>query len=205
MSSTKLIIPSSIAAQLVGQRASSVAPSLSPEKRYLIDKAKFDHFKSQEIIREAFNEKREAGAFVDGDIPQNSAEAQVGKPLNSNEVEKRLKRLNSDLLFEVSMADEGKVGIYVLDEQAKEKRRFVCGMERGWMPEWTVTRYEIERRLVESFPPKYENFKVYKGEKRGWRKVISRLITMKLISKVGADKVFGSANRFRWHGQTEGY
>src|SRR5271169_2481035 len=63
--------------------------------------------------------------------------AQMGKPMASQEVERRLKRINSNLLFERSPNDPTKTGIYII-KRGETKKTFLCGMESGYMPEFSV-------------------------------------------------------------------
>lgn len=202
---SKLILPNSVDWALQGQRTSSAAPSLSPEKRYVQDRTEFSQFKTETVLKEGFDEQRQS--FMDGEIAMNVMEAQVGKAMKSDEVEKRLGKLNANLIFEVSKADSGKVGVYLLDRMLPEGRRFLVGMERGWCPEWTQTKYEMEKRMTVSNPiPKYEWFKKYVSEKRGWRKVLASLIRSKVVTRAGCDRLFGIArNSKRWKEYLEGY
>ena len=104
-------------------------------------------FKQQEESRAALIEaieNKEHTVANDGDIATTSLEQQLGNPLSSQEFIRRVSRLNKNLIFEVSLSDPTKMGIYVVenrrvdDGSTKEIKRFIVGMERGFMPERSV-------------------------------------------------------------------
>lgn len=175
---------------LIGQRVTSAAPSLSPSRRYLIDRQNFSNYKHDRIIDEGFARYR-ATNVLDGGRPMTELEAQIGRAMKSDDIQKRLLSLNSRLVFIIPPADENKYGVYLADRTAPMGIRFLCGMERGWTPEFTVRKLKWEKRLVKSYPPQYEMIPDYAGEKRGWRKVLAVLIRERVITKAGAEKVFG--------------
>jgi hypothetical protein len=111
------------------------------------------------------------------------AEAQLGRPLLSSEVQKRLKKLNTGLCFERALADSSKIGIYVYDGVSNPGtvwagRRFVLGMEAGMNPEFSVRQTD--------------GTKITK-EIRGWRTVVVRLIRERLIGREAAEVMFNIA------------
>lgn len=179
---------------LIGQRVTSAAPSLSPTKRYLIDRQNFSNYKHDKAIAEGFQNLRN-NYILDGSVPMDVAEAQVGKPMSSEQMQKRLVSLNPNFVFQVSPADKKKIGIYIVDREAKEGRRFIMGMEHGWMPQYTIRKLQWTKRLVKTHPPEYEMIPEYAGETRGWMKVLAVLIRGRYISKAGAERVFGLPSR----------
>jgi hypothetical protein len=189
----------------VGQKVSSSAPSLSPDKRLITDCKELSKFRHDSAIDKGFAEQRR-NAAMDGSRPMDTAEAQVGRPMSHDMVQKRLETLNRNLIFQVSPADNTKVGIYILDKTATEGRRFIMGMEHGWAPEFTIRKLRWVKRLVVANPvPQYEDIPEYAGEKRGWRKVLAVLIRGRYISKVGAEKAFGlpTLDSKQWQELTE--
>lgn len=119
----------------------------------------------------------------DAGFDTTSAEAQLGRPLLSSEVQKRLRKLNPSLSFERAVADPSKIGIYVLDGVSNPGtiwagRRFVLGMEAGMNPEFSVRRTD--------------GTKITK-EIRGWRTVLVRLIRERLIGRGAAEVMFNIA------------
>lgn len=119
----------------------------------------------------------------DAGFDTTSAEAQLGRPLLSSEVQKRLKKLNPSLSFERSIADPSKIGIYVADGISNlgtlyAGRKFVLGMEAGMTPEFSVRQTD--------------GTKITK-EIRGWRTVLVRLIRERLIGRGAAEVMFNIA------------
>lgn len=119
-------------------------------------------------------ERAMAAVSDDGDIPTSTLEAQIGKPLHSSEIIKRLRSLNANLTFEVALADSRFMGVYF-----KGKHQF--GMESGYSPEFSVLHRDDEGHF-------------YK-ETRGWRTILARLIRTRLITEPQANKVFGAPSR----------
>ncbi len=197
-------IPRSSLLSHVGQRVSSSAPSLSPEKRFAIDSSELSKQVHDDAINRGFNQLRNNYA-LDGDRPMDSAEGQVGRPMSHDMVQKRLESLNSNLCFQVSPADNTKVGIYIVDKSQPEGRRFIMGMEHGWAPEFTIRKLRWVKRLTTAYPPVMEDVPEYTGEKRGWRKVLAVLIRARLINKTAAEKAFGlpSMDSKQWQQLTE--
>lgn len=119
----------------------------------------------------------------DAGFDTTSAEAQLGRPLLSPEVQKRLKKLNTGLFFERSIADPSKIGIYIYDGASNPGtiwagRRFVLGMEAGMNPEFSVRQTD--------------GTKITK-EVRGWRTVLVRLIRERLIGRGAVEVMFNIA------------
>lgn len=188
----KLILSGDDVSKFWAQRTSSVAPSLSATSRFLKDSQAVTNFNHQTAIDEGFrNAKRDT--IADNGRPVTVLEARMGKMLKRDQIEKMLKSLNPNLLFEVSKADTSKIGCYIVDKKSKEGRRFLCGFENGWSPEFTVVHTKKERRMVQPInsAPIWEDVEEYVGEKRGWRKLIASLIKSKVINKTRAEKVFG--------------
>lgn len=113
--------------------------------------------------------------------------AQVGRPLDAPEVQRRLLLLNPNLIFERSRACPEKTGIYLPAPSSPyhpEGRRFICGMESCWMPEFSVRHTRQETGLDNSL------HLVMDGETRGWRTVLARLIRERLITLPQAERAF---------------
>lgn len=129
--------------------------------------------RSRALAKQA-EDRAKAAVAPDGGIPTNSLEAQIGRPLDSAAIIKRLKTLNPNLRFEVSISAPDKMGIYL-------HKQFLFGFERGISPEFSVRHTNELNQFV--------------GETRGWRTVIARLIMTRHISEGAADKAFGLPSR----------
>jgi hypothetical protein len=146
--------------------------------------------------------------------------AQMGNPLASEEVQRRLKKCNSALHFIRSPQFPELTGVYlILDEWEhdgssgfRKKLRHLFGMESGIMPEFTVRHvtkkkvpnpellgqgghFERGGKFVTTDTPKREvdwvEVETYAGETRGWRTVLVRLLHMGLIGRADVEQYFG--------------
>lgn len=114
----------------------------------------------------------------DGDRTVTSLEAQLGKPMTSQQVIERLKRINSRLHFEISLADPTKMGIYLVGPS----KQFICGMERGFMPEFSVRHSEEIEMPSPDLDGTKKKVKRITRETRGWRTVLLRLMKARIIT-----------------------
>lgn len=130
----------------------------------------------------------------DGNFDTTDNESQLGRPMTSDDVKRRLGKLNKNLHYEVSSADTSKLGIYVIENRPdslgvmQKGKRFVVGMQNGWMPEFSIRHYVNEN--VPNASGEWEVQKKFTKETRGWRTVLARLIKEKLITRAKADAYF---------------
>lgn len=135
-------------------------------------------------------------ARPDGGVDVTKLEAQVGRPMHANQIKKILKGINPRFHFEESFKDHTKVGIYIIDNRknpltGKEGyKRFICGMESGFMPEFTVEHVGYENRPSPDDPAVSVRVPIHKDETRGWRKVIAKLLHERLLTQQQAEKHF---------------
>lgn len=124
--------------------------------------------------------KRKAAMSPDGGRAMDNAGAQVGLPLHSDIIMRRLIKLNPNLWFEVSHANDKQYGIYLLDSGTEGGRRFICGMPRGLVREFVTGRADAEtgELLGTTVVP-------------GWRNVLSRLIRGRYVAEPKAMVLFG--------------
>jgi hypothetical protein len=106
---------------------------------------------------------------------------EAGRMMRCGEIQKRLRKLNPGFSFELATADSSKTGIYISDGVSNpgtpySGRRFVCGMESGFSPEFSIRKTDGLRII---------------GEVRGWRTVLAMLIRSRLIEKTAAEDAFG--------------
>ena len=167
-------------------RMTAGIPSLLPGRRRKMDTVVRTRHVDSQNLRQQY-ERDFATTAPDGERPVTSLEAQLGKPLTSQQVIALLSRLNPSLHFEVSLADSTKMGIYRLSPEGKQ---FVCGMERGFMPEFSVRHAEE----IEMPDPDLKGGKVkvrrITRETRGWRTVLARLIHSGIVRQVDAEQCF---------------
>lgn len=144
--------------------------------------------------------------------------AQMGNPLSSQEVERRLKLCNPRLIFERSIRYPNLIGIYInLQERTPTGawgtvKKHICGMEAGMMPEFSVLHKKTEKvanpELIGNTKPTREvdwkTVETFADETRGWRTVLARLLKARLINQGDIDKHFPLPSRSseKWYHQT---
>jgi hypothetical protein len=154
--------------------------------------------RTRAITKQA-EERKRAAVAADGDIPTDSLEAQIGRPMAWPEIQKRLETLSPRLYFEVSKADDRYMGIYLKDptfipaDPKYKGLRFLFGAERGISPEFSVRHSNDEGEFT--------------GETRGWWTTIKRLCDMKVIDPARAIKAFGRPlqSRQNWQNAFGGF
>jgi len=157
-------------------------PSLSPEKRRAITETQLRYLYQKALQRDAA-EKEAAALADDGTIETTDWEQVVGIPLYGHQIIKRLKKLNSNLWFEVSHAAPDQMGIYLLKNDFKggQVKEFLCGMQTDLSPEFSL-RIKNEDGTA-------------KGIISGWRRLLMRLIRKNIITESGAYAMFGPPSR----------
>lgn len=155
-------------------------------ERILLDA---DREKQHKAAESALAKQREAVAGHDGDFLTTDASAQLGRPLTRKVLIERLSKMNPNLIFEQSKNFPHIGAVYVLDPTANltdadercRGRRHIVGMEwTGLSPEFTTRKIELDQ---------WGNPQM-KGQIRGWRTVLSRLIHERLIGVSEAERVF---------------
>lgn len=153
-----------------------------PALTHRVREALFTRERTRALSDEALLRELEQNAHAvsaDGEIDTTSSEAQVGRATTSQEMEKRLVRCNNRLYFEVSRGDPSKVGIYHIEDR---RLRHVCGMENGWMPEFSIRHFQEIRLPSPSIEGEWITRRTFTKETRGWRTVLARLLREKLIT-----------------------
>ena len=145
--------------------------------------------------------------------------AQMGKPLSSSEVQRRLKLCNDRLIFERSIRFPELTGVYLeVTEKSPagtwvKRKVHLFGMESGIMPEFSVlhkTKKKVANpELLGTEKPTREidwkEVKTFAAETRGWRTVVLRLLKAGLINRERVERHFGwtpSQDSSKWHLQT---
>lgn len=177
-------------------RVTAGLPGLNPGKRRRTAVVE----RTREITRQALIQELESHAVTvadDGGIPTTSMETQLGHPLSSAQIKARLLVCNPNLLFQVSNGDPTKIGIYIPSQERDPATRgwqygqhFLCGMERGYSPEFSVRHVERKRIPDPNNIGNWKEVETFKQETRGWRTVLARLIRARVISPTAAEKHF---------------
>ena len=138
-------------------------------------------------------------------------QARLGRPLMPIDLEQRLSRLNSDLVYEVIEANPTHKRLSVMRNGEKV---FVAVYENSLMPERSIMRSRVVEvpdpkvtHIDRADMPKHEGdlrpgwrrIEIPGGEKvRGWRAVLVRLIQQGIISLTQAEDAFGADNTPEW-------
>ena len=139
----------------------------------------------------------------------------MGIPLWPKELETRLKRLNTSLMFEVIEENPTHKRMSIVDQRGKHS---VCVYENSLMPERSIPKVRemevpdpnfthIDRKDMpkdpEALRPGWRKVLVPWGEKkRGWRTVLVRLIQAGAISVTQAETEFGADDTPEWSQHT---
>lgn len=158
-------------------------------ERFFSDASRDKHHKAAEG---ALAKQHAAVAGMDGDYLTTDATAQLGRPLTRRVLIERLSKLNPNLVFEQSRANPAIGAVYFRDgvsnmedlDNACRGRRHIVGMEWiGISPEFTTRKIEDDQFGKPQM----------KGQVRGWRTVLARLIKERLIAVTDAERVFSIA------------
>ena len=180
-------------------RMTAGLPGLLPDKRRRLDTVMRTRDTDGRNLQEQYLRDFETTA-PDNGRSTTSLEQQLGRPLTSRQVIDRLKRMNPRLHFEPSLSDSTKMGIYLPVEGSK---RFICGMERGYMPEFSVRHAEeVEIPSPDLDGTKKKVNRIVR-ETRGWRTVLARLIRAGLVRIPDCERNFNfSHDSANWKGLT---
>jgi hypothetical protein len=147
-------------------------------------------------------------------------EKRLGKPLTTEKLEEKLKKVNPNLVFEFNQFNSSKKAAYLVDRRGK---RFICAYENMVMPERSIMRVNVKEvpedvthidrkdlgpvELVpgRGFVPKSgSNPYIRKvrepfGEAiRGWRTVLIKLVGEGAATPTQIESVFGPDNTKEW-------
>jgi hypothetical protein len=151
-----------------------------------------DKEKHKKALDSALAKQREAVSGMDGDYLTTDSSAQLGRPLTRKVLIERLSKLNPNLVFEQSRANPAIGAVYFRDgisnmedlDHGCRGRRHIVGMEwTGISPEFTTRKVEADKWGKPQM----------KGQIRGWRTVLARLIKERLITVPDAERVFSIA------------
>lgn len=154
-------------------RVTAGLPGLTPQLRFGTENTHLQKHRSREALLQKLEREAAAADVLDGDTDTNLLAAQLGRPLTSQQLEQRLRKCNPDLMIERSIADATKSGVYCVRDGEK---RFICGMEAGYMPEFSVRHVTTEEIPDPDIEGHWIKRKKFTGETRGWRTVLARLL-----------------------------
>ncbi len=143
----------------------------------------------------------------DGNLDVMNAEQRMGRVIQLSDMIKRLKLMNPILIFEVSINDKTKMGIYRPWNNPRTKKlekKLICGMENGPQPEHSIiTGEDHEMPVPEAVMarPDVQTIKTFKTERRGWRTVIARLLQDGFIKMNQVENLFPMADGSSAHWQ----
>lgn len=154
--------------------------------------ADLDREKHRKAADEAIAKQNAAIAGKDGDYLATDTNAQMGRPLTRRVLIERLSKLNPNLIFEQTRNFPHMGAVYLYDgisnvddfDPACRGRRHIVGMEwTGLSPEFTTRKIENDQFGRPQM----------KGQVRGWRTILARLIKERLIGISAAERVFSIA------------
>jgi len=145
--------------------------------------------------------------------------ARMGRPLTSTEVQRRIKLINPNLIFERCIRYPELTGVYIERDERNaaggwlKRKVHLFGMESGIMPEFSVlhkTKKQVPNKELLNNPKpvkevEWDYVDTFATETRGWRTVLIRLLKAELITRADVEKHFGwapSKDSHKWHSQT---
>ena len=119
----------------------------------------------------------------------------TGRAMSGDTLQYRLRKLIPAIYFERSINDHSKTGIYLYSSQYdpglyKGHLMFVCGMESGIMPEFSVIEAEAQRIPDAEANGGYRVEMSMAKEIRGWRTVLAMLLRRRILSAGDIEQTF---------------
>lgn len=153
-------------------KVTSGLPSLLPEKRAQISKQKRMEFKRDSLIAEAEAKQKQAGA-TDGTRSRTIKEAS-GWWLSTEEFIRRVSRLTSRLHFLPTQGFRDRISIYHVTNNPEYPLKYIAAIHSDKIPEFSV--FDKDKHTVKMM---------------GWRTVLLRLVTAKIITQASVETTFG--------------
>lgn len=143
-------------------------------------------------------ERKTVTVAKDGDLVTTNLERQLGTPISSEEFMRRLGRMNPKLIFEPTLDNPLRIGIYIAERRINEAgdevedKMYVSAFDRGYLPERSVRH--VKKSLQSDPDPRNKGgwieVEEFQRETRGWRTVLVRLLRAKLIRMPEIDREF---------------
>lgn len=121
-----------------------------------------------------------------------NAEKRLGKPMQHQELIRRIERCNPRVWAEATINHDTGMNFYT--NRKGVKTCLGAAFEKGWLPEFSIVFVDAADLPVK--------------EKRGWRTVVVRLLKQRIITWEQVLNVFGDAlghNSKRWAMETQQY
>lgn len=147
-------------------------PSLLPEKRAAISRQQKMEHKRDSLIADAEGKKKAAGA-KDGERSRTLKDAS-GWWLDTEEFVRRLSRLTKNLFFLPTSGFKDRISIYRQTNDPEHPLVYVGAVHKDKIPEFSI------------FDDKTHAVKMM-----GWRTVLLRLVTSKIITQSAVETTFG--------------
>jgi hypothetical protein len=161
-------------------------PALSSDLRNAITKIHEGRDRNRALLQDDI--KREASLTKeDASFDVTDQAQQMGRPLSRSELERKLLLCNKNFIFETSIQDPTKAGVYVITPTGK---RFLCGFINGISPEFSVIVPEEKTIPDPDGSPDWQKVRGMKSEIRGWRTVLAMLIKSRAITQAQAETHF---------------
>lgn len=185
--SVRLDVPSDVKLAIERARVTAGNNRLTPVSRFANDLSIIQRKHQQDTLADG-ESKRAAAITPDGDRPRDDAEAQAGRMMTGQALERKLAKLNPSLVFQDSPFP-GRRLIKKRDATIEGGYRTITAFEIGVMPEFSVL--EIPKHKWEGEP---------REDKRGWRTVLGMCIVRGVLSTEQAMREFGapSHDSQRW-------
>lgn len=180
----------------------------------MVDRGKFKVFEREARQRatidqhatEAIKKEETAAAPTDGSVDMTNVAVRMGRPIQVGVFIDTLRRLNPNLIFQLSQGDPTKYGIYVPQYTAdlitavpvlNSTPRFITGMEsginlggrinEGVMPEFSII---VSKETVRPDGDTIKKVKKFDHEIRGWRTVLAALFLEGLLTEAQIERTF---------------
>lgn len=157
---------------LTNGRVSAGNPSLLPEKRAAINNRQRMAHKRDALIADAEGKKKAAGAN-DGNRPRTLKDAS-GWWLDTPEFIRRLSKLTKSLYFLPTQGFRDRISIYRITNNPEQPLMYVAAIHTEKIPEFSL--FDKEKHSVKMM---------------GWRTVLLRLVTAKIITQSAVETTFG--------------
>jgi hypothetical protein len=185
-------------------RVTAGLPALDSSVRFQAHTEEVQRHKQVSIA--AQNETKRAEAVApDGERDRTDQGACVGIPLQAETIIDRLTQLNPSLLFKKHPILD-RFLICIRDSSTETGERYVCSFEGGISPEFDVLLWHYEEQ-VKGFgkDATLETVKVPDTIVGGWASRLVKLINEKLITRAGAERLFGTIHSSAWQKRMDGY
>lgn len=172
-------------------RVTAGLPSVTPDLRLHGDKIQVALHRKRQLLMEDLERTVETTA-KDGEMDTTNSLTQMGRTMCTPDIIKRLEKLNSRFIFEVSKAYPDLMGIYtVRHSEGGSQKVFVCGMMNAPnVPEFSIRNFREKKIPSPAGDGNWETTREFVSEIRGWRTVLARLIRERHLTYEAVDRVF---------------